>query len=286
VYTQLTIDSLAQTRQQLNDSLAARNEAYAQELAKHQANDALCHTFAQLVEPLSKWVVEQKDRITQSKESLEEQLQYVEARLASVAGDGAPLKEIQALDEEIEAKGITNNRHTNLSYKDVNVQFEQYQQFLQSKKKMLFDEIEQEKLKGITASELREIEENFKQFDSGNKGYLDKKELKACLYSLGEEKTRAEIEEIIKSYGDDEAAGTTKYEGFKAYMIAVLGVSDTKQDILTSFVTINRADNPGQYDQFGLVLNDHDLQYIKTTAPAQGGNAFDFHVWTDDVFSR
>lgn len=214
-YTKLTLDDLAQARHSLNESLTARNEAYAKELARQQANDALCHKFAQLVEPLAKWIVEQKDVITQSKLSLEEQLQHVEARLASVNADGASkLDEIHSLEEQIEAAGITNNRHTNLSYKDVRVQFDQYEQFLQSKKKMLEDEIQQEKLKGITASELREIEENFKQFDSGTKGHLDKKELKACLYSLGEEKTRAELEAIIKHHGD-ETGSTIQYEGYK-----------------------------------------------------------------------
>lgn len=31
---------------------------------------------------------------------------------------------------------------------------------------------------------------------------MDKKGLKACLYSLGEEKSRAEVDNIIKQYGD------------------------------------------------------------------------------------
>jgi len=282
VYTQLTLDDLANARHSLNESLASRNDAYAKELAKQQANDALCQKFAQHVEPLSKWIVQQKDTITQSKQSLEDQLQYVESRLASVGTDGAPLKDIQALEEQIEAEGITNNRHTNLSFKDVQVQFEQYTQFLESKKKMLDDAIQQEKLKGITASELKEIEENFRQFDAGAKGHLDKKELKACLYSLGEEKTRTELDEIVKRYGSE--AGVT-YEGFKEYMIAVLGVSDTKEDILNGFVAINRADNPGKFEEFGMVLNDHDLDYIKRTAPALDGG-FDFRAWTDEIFAR
>jgi Ca2+-binding EF-hand superfamily protein len=284
VYTKLSLEDLAKARGSLNDSLAARNDAYAKELARQQANDALCHKFAQLVEPLSKWIVEQKDKITQSKEPLDDQLQHVESRTASADTDGASLNEIQTLEEQIEAAGITNNRHTNLSFKDVQVQFDQYKQFLHSKKKMLEDEIQQEKLKGITASELKEIEDNFQQFDSGSKSHLDKRELKACLYSLGEEKTRAELEEIVKQYGNG-STGTTPYEGFKAYMIAVLGVSDTKEDILNSFATINKADNPGQFEQFSLVMNDHDLAYLKGTAPALG-SGFDFRVWTEEVFAR
>jgi len=68
-------------------------------------------------------------------------------------------------------------------------------------------------------------------------------------------------------------------------MIAVLGVSDTKEDILNGFVAINRADNPGKFEEFGMVLNDHDLDYIKRTAPALDGG-FDFRAWTDEIFAR
>jgi Ca2+-binding EF-hand superfamily protein len=81
------------------------------------------------------------------------------------------------------------------------VQWTQYKAFLERKKKMLVEEIENVKLRGLTAEQLRDIEENFKLFDGDKSGLVDKKELKACLYSLGEEKNKAEIDEIITKYG-------------------------------------------------------------------------------------
>ena len=61
--------------------------------------------------------------------------------------------------------GITNIRHTTLTLKDVEVQWEQYTKFLDAKKSMLASEIEHSKLRGITPEQFKEIESNFKTFD-------------------------------------------------------------------------------------------------------------------------
>jgi hypothetical protein len=94
------------------------------------------------------------------------------------------MKPIQDLNAKIEAAGVTNNKHTTLTAKDVEVQWEQYQAFLNKKVKMLEEEIEHHRLRGITQEQFNEIEANFKQFDADNSGFIDKKELKALLYSL------------------------------------------------------------------------------------------------------
>lgn len=82
-------------------------------------------------------------------------------------------------------------------------------------------EIEHSRLKGITPEQFKEIENNFKTFDKDGNGAIDKKELTACLYSLGEEKTSKEIAEIMKEFGDAAKGGIT-YEGFKNFMIRIL----------------------------------------------------------------
>jgi hypothetical protein len=97
----------------------------------------LCKRFADIADPLSRWISEQKDSITKSKDDLEAQLANVEARLGSIAADGANLGELTRLQEEIDAKGITTNRHTLLTAKDVVAQWGQWENFLAQKKVML-----------------------------------------------------------------------------------------------------------------------------------------------------
>lgn len=76
------------------------------------------------------------------------------------------------------AAGITNIRHTTLTAKDVEVQWEQYKKFLDAKKSilpywrnsnlktgMLAAEIEHSRLRGITPEQFKEIESNFQMFD-------------------------------------------------------------------------------------------------------------------------
>ncbi len=47
--------------------------------------------------------------------------------------------------------------------------------------------------------------------------------------------------------------GHIPYEGFKEFMIGVLGVSDTKDDILHSFKLINKGGDVGTIDRMELV---------------------------------
>ena len=81
-------------------------------------------------------------------------------------------------------------------------------------------------------------------------------------------------------------------------MISILGVSDSKEDIVNSFVLINRGADVALVDNMELVMEESDVEYIKTTAPKvcltstsklntfKSGSGFDFNGWTEDVFSR
>jgi Ca2+-binding EF-hand superfamily protein len=171
-----------------------------------------------------------------------------------------------------------------LTSKDVDVQWEQYQGFLSRKEKMLEEEIEHHKLRGVTQDQFNEIEKTFKQFDTDNSGNIDKKELKACLYSLGEEKSKSEIEQIMTKYGSKEVNGI-KYENFREFMIDLLGVSDTKDDILNSFKLINKGDEVAKVDKMEILMNNEDIGYFTKTAPAEG-SAYNYKSWAESVFSR
>jgi len=149
---------------------------------------------------------------------------------------------------------------------------------------MLEEEIEHHKMRGVTVEQFREIEGVFKQFDADNSGHIDKKELKACLYSLGEEKTKSEIEAIFAKYGSKDVNGI-KYGDFREFMINLLGVSDTKDDILNSFKLINKGDEVAKVDKMELVMAEEDISYIKKTATSSNGG-YDYKSWAESVFAR
>src|SRR4051812_6148423 len=68
-----------------------------------------------------------------------------------------------------------------------------------------------------------EIKTQFSQFDKDKSGAIDIKELRATLYSLGDERTGSEVKKIMEEFGvDDGKERVMKYEGFKEFMIRQL----------------------------------------------------------------
>jgi len=282
IYTPSTPNTLATARVSLDSAVADRQKKYFAELSRQKANDALCHDFAVLSDPFSKWISEQKEIVSKSKLELEPQLKFVDERLSSIPSDSAKLTAIKNVSAKVDAAGITNNRHTTLTLKDIEVQWEQYQVFLAKKKKMLEEEIEHSKLRGVTVEQLNEIKDTFSQFDVNKSGDIDRKELKACLYSLGEDKTNLEVAEILGKFGK---GGTIPYEGFKEFMLGLLGDSDTKEEILNGFKLINKGGDVALVNLLNLVMKDYDLKYFEQTAP-KSGQGYNYHHWTEEVFSR
>jgi len=202
VYTSITVKDLVKSEGHISEAVGARLNRYEVELERQRFNDKLCQKFAQLVEPLSKLISDTKDAITTSKGNLEQQLELVVSKLQSRDRDGSGISQIKELAIQMEERQITHNEHTSLTVKDVEVQWEQYKLFLENKEKQLRDEIELARLRGLTQEDLNEIEDNFNSFDKNQNGYLETSELKTCLYSLGEERSKAQIEELVVKYGD------------------------------------------------------------------------------------
>jgi len=285
IYTKLSLDDLSKSRSvDLEGSISSRNKLYNTELERQRANDRLCKEFATVAEKFSSWITETKDGITKSSKSLEEQLENVKQRKANLNSETKEnMGKINELNGKMEEAGITNNRHTTLTAKDIQVQLQQYSEFLDRKAVMLEEEIASQKLKGITQEQFKEIEDSFNLFDANKSKSIDKKELKTCLYSLGEEKSNSEVDAILKKYGDGKVI---QFPGFKDFMVSILGVTDNKEDILRAFKTINgRADDYANLEKMGMVMAGEDIKYVVDTAPKEE-KGFNYAKWTESIFAR
>jgi Ca2+-binding EF-hand superfamily protein len=78
----------------------------------------------------------------------------------------------------------------------------------------------------------QEIEAFFKQFDKDGSGRIERKELKACLFSLGEELTTAQVEAYMTQFGTGASLNLSQ---FRELMIHLIGVIHTQPSILASF---------------------------------------------------
>jgi len=129
---------------------------------------------------------------------------------------------------------------------------------------------------------MAEIESNFQTFDKDKSNKIDKKELKACLYSLGEEKKKTEIDAIMTKHGQD---GKMSAQQFKVFMIGVYGDTESPDEIKKGFKVINRGEEFTVVEKMEFVMEDEDVAYIKKTAKPQG-TGYNYQAWTDDMFSR
>jgi len=286
VYTVYVTSDLVEARAKVDSAVAARRHKYNEELSVQRYNDQLCQKFAKLVDPLARFIRDGKEAITSSNSSLEDQLSLVNTKLGSRDNDGRVLHDIQVVAKEMEDRKITHNEHTTLTVKDIGVQWDQYKSFLENKKKQIEEEIELAKLRGLTPDDLKEIEDNFRTYDKNHNNHLDTNELKACLYSLGEERKKSDVEALMQKYGDGR---NLTYPQFFELMIQVFGDLDTKDEILNGFKLINRVaeGHPpvATREKLSNVMQDDPVNYILTTAPPRD-DGVDYSAWTEDVFSR
>lgn len=61
------------------------------------------------------------------------------------------------------------------------------------KKPYLEKLIEYKQFRGISPDQYAEMEAIFKEYDKDNSGSINEKELRTCLYSLGEERLKSEV---------------------------------------------------------------------------------------------
>lgn len=286
VYTSHSTQDLETSFNEVRSALKSRRSRYDAELERQRHNDNLCKQFAKLVDPLADFIVKTKDTVATSSNSLEDQEKFVEGKIHTRDSDGASLKDIHSLAQKIKERDINHNEHTTLTVKDIEVQWEQYRSFLDNKLKQIREEIELAKLRGLTPEDLKEIEDNFRTFDKNHNNYLETNELKACLYSLGEEKTKTQIDDMIKTYGDGKQL---HYQQFFELMVKVFGDADTKEEVVYGFRLINRLpDNHppvANKQKLSLLLEDQYIDYIFGNAPPlQDG--VDYNHWTEWMFAR
>jgi Ca2+-binding EF-hand superfamily protein len=281
-YTQLTTESLEASTGAVQTAIQARNERYAAELARVTANDELCQEFAKLANPLVETIEKNREVINKGLEKLEEEKALLEQSIAAKLGE-SELKTIVELQGKLDANNVPQNKHSNFTANDVSSRLEQYSDFLASKLEQVQDRIRAETSRGITPEQLAEIDAQFTQFDKNKNKILDKNEFKACLYSLGEERPTSEVKQIMKEHGDGKSI---PYEGFKAFMLSLLGDTETKEEILGGFQLLAQ-DEPtvSEKNLTDVFPNLEDVEYLKQETP-KDGDRLKYAEWTEAVFAR
>jgi len=282
-YTEHKPEDLVAAAQSVHEACKKRQSTYAGELARVRENDKLEREFAGVANPLVEKINKNRDSVSESKASLEEQESHVNQLSDAKLGE-SELKTIQDIQGHLDSRGVTYNKHSQYVAKDVEVRLAQYHNFLTTKLKQIKENIQVNASRGITAEQLAEIERQFETFDKNKNKVLDVKEFKACLYSLGEERPTAEILSIMKEFGDGKAI---PYEGFKKFMIKLFGDTNTKDEISNGFKLLAHDNEHVTEAQLAHVFpNLEDVAYLKQHSPAAPSDTLNYTAWTEAVFAR
>jgi Ca2+-binding EF-hand superfamily protein len=281
-YSQETPERLDGNWKTLQGSLGQRHGGYQVELERQVKNDNLCKEFADLVNSFSQWLSQEKNVVSKSTASKEEQLAKIEALLNDKERQAEKLAPIRAAEAKLEAEGIEQNRHTSLTAKDVEIQYDGFNLLLARKSEMLKELIELSKLRGVSAEEWEEFNKNFGKFDKSGDGRLDIKEFKALMYSVGEELNKVQTAEIFNQFAQDEKITR---EGYLEYMIRLAGDSDTKENVVDGFKLLANGNNVITREELERVVSKEASQFVYSTIQSRDGGD-DYAGWVEEVFSR
>jgi len=287
-YTTLTKSSLEATLAKLQEAIKGRRAAFSAELQKQKADDALCQSFANHAKAFNEWLASSKEKSSDKSKDLETQLSTVQGLLNGKAEAEAKLAELASIDAKIVAAEIISNKYTNITANDAKTSYDQFYISLGKRKDLLETEIANKQQKGVTAEQLKEIEDNFKHFDKDGSGFLDKREFRSCLQSLGQDASPQDVKNAFAAYGKD-VNGKMSREDFVDFMIKRLGDTDSKEEILDAFTIINQKEYAVP-DLLSVVVNDTTFKdeyvdYLKKEMTPQD-DGLNFKKWVDEVFAR
>lgn len=278
-YSKLTPEDMAKTRGELNGAVQARQARYKEELEKLRADDKACRDLAGAADPFVRKIHDNTKSIADCKLDLDPFLALV------VSVSGSPTKEelaaIVAFQKVVDDRKIIYNRHTLNNGSDCTIQHTQYQDYTKTKKASIEADIEHRNLRGLTREQYTEIKQQFDQFDKDKSGFLDKREFRSCLYSVGEERGRKEIDAILTKLGKGDANNVKiSYDGYKEFMIEQLGDTDTQEEVVKGFKLMNRQEATCQWNVMANIMDAVYIDYIKST---HGDN---YTAWVASVFAR
>jgi Ca2+-binding EF-hand superfamily protein len=120
------------------------------------------------------------------------------------------------------------------------------------------------------------------QYDKDNSGSINSRELRTCLYSLGEERSKTEIKNYMAEFG---RGGELPFEPFRELMVRLLGDAGNEAAILESFQVISAGHESVSSATLSDLLSADDVRFIASTAP-KTDSGFDYIRWVAEVCAR
>ena len=293
-YTKLSVALLRGKKEELDSAQAGRRATYGSELERWREDDAQCKAFAEFVLPLHKdcdAMIVSMAKKGAAGVTEEAQLASVVAAISKLHDACFTLPEGTAKAAGLAARGVTVNPYTVVTMDTLQCELESVQSIAEQKKPHLEAMIEYKQYKGITPEQYSEMETLFKEHDTDNSRSISDTELRKCLFSLGEERSKVEITGFMKTYAKGKKE--LKFEQFRELMTVLIGDMGTHDGLIESFKVISSGRTAILLEDLSELLVPDDVAFFAKEAvdaeADESGTAVegkDFNKWVAAVCAR
>jgi len=210
-------------------------------------------------------------------------LERLQALRTEYDGKQKDFGELEAINKQVEAAGIKHNKHTDISMRTVQSEYEQLGTAMAKQETLLTNEIMIKKNSDISPEQLNEFKEVFKHFDKNRDGSLGRLEMKACLQALGDEPSDSELDNIMKTV-DPENKGVV-FEAFTNFMIKRTKDTDSRDEILIAFKELANDKDFVTEEDLRKVMSNDKVAYLLQRMPKYGsGTGYDYKAWVEQAY--
>jgi len=279
------IDSINKSWQQFQNDLETRAAALSNERSKQEQNETFRIEYANKAKNLKQFISTKFGNVNNLPGDLEQQLKELQAIRPSITEASSDLSAVEDLNRKLINGGVTENKHTDIQFPNLKVEYEQLVKAASQKEGIIQKEILQKKGSSVSAEQLAEFREVFNHFDKDNSGNLGKLELRACLQSLGFAEEDAAIDRIIKEIGTGDKV---KFDAFVNFMSTKTADTDTKDQILEAFKVLAGNKDFITEDDMKRALPAEKVQYLVKNMPLYKGSAgsYDYVAWAGSSFHQ
>lgn len=299
-YTWFTVESLQSAWENLQTAIDERNKDLQTEMQRQKQNDDLRRQFAKLASEFNSWLSNIRAKMVEGTGSLEEQLERTKHYSEEVIQHRRKLKDIEDLGAGMEEKMILDNKYTEHSTVGLAQQWGQLEQLGMRMQHNLEQQIQAKNATGVSEEQLKEFSETFRYFDKDDSGFLEHREFKSCLRSLGYTKLEVvedgesdpEFEAILATV-DPNMDGRVSLSEFMAFMIsrATENVESSNQ-VINAFRSAAGSKPYVMLSELAQFLSPDQIDYCKRHMQpyidADGKevpDALDYTQFTKNIFS-
>jgi len=288
-FSEVSMEDVNQRWAAVANLIEERRQYLEKEQQRQEANEALCVEFAHKAKEFNAFIQQQQGIISQVSGAPEVQLNTIRDVQSHLPAAEAQFHALATLNQAIEDKQISENKHTELTLEILKREWESLNVLAKGKEKDLAKELASKNQSKLSPEQLQEFNDCFTHFDKDKDTFLNRLELGACLKSLGQDVSFDEggsLDKILAEINPGRP-GQVTLEEFTKYMEKISLASDTPDTIKAAFKILAGDKDYVEEKDIRAVLPADKVDYLLKHMPPYPGvaGAYDYKAFTDQVYN-